>query len=127
MAEAAPPLGTILGNLGVNAQNFCTSFNLFTQKIPNYFLLKVTIFIYDNRTTTFKISLPSIGFILNILKFERTIKVKIYDKWHEKTIFCISLYEILKLARFKFPELNLESAFLLIWGSVRSMNLIIIR
>jgi len=80
MAEAAPPLGTILGNLGVNTQNFCTSFNLFTQKIPNYFLLKVTIFIYDNRTTTFKISLPSIGFILNILKFERTIKVKIYDK-----------------------------------------------
>jgi len=80
MAEAAPPLGTILGNLGANTQNFCTSFNLFTQKIPNYFLLKVIIYIYDNRSTSFKVFLPSIGFILNLLKFERTVKVKIYDK-----------------------------------------------
>lgn len=77
-------------------------------------MLKVVIYIYDNRTTSFKVSLPSIGFILNLLKFERVIKVKIYDKWHEKTISCVSLYEILKLARFKFPELDLERAFLLI-------------
>ena len=33
-AEPAPPLGTILGNLGVNTVKFCEEFNLFTKNLP---------------------------------------------------------------------------------------------
>lgn len=127
MADPAPPLGTVLGNLGVNTVSFCTGFNLFTKSIPNYFLLKTTIFIYENRSTSFTIDLPSIGFFLNLLKFEKIIKIKVFDRWQDKTIFCVKLYEVLKLAKFKFPELELSTAFLILWGSVKSMNLKIIR
>jgi len=42
-AEPAPPLGTILGNLGVNTIQFCEEFNLYTKNLPNYFYLKVAI------------------------------------------------------------------------------------
>lgn len=52
-ADPAPPLGTVLGNLGVNTNTFCTAFNLFTKQLPAYFSLKVTIYIFENRTTLF--------------------------------------------------------------------------
>ena len=114
MADPSPPLGTVLGNLGVNTVSFCTGFNLFTKLLPNYFVLKTTIFIYENRSTSFLIDLPSTGFILNLLKFEKIIKIKQFDRWHDKTIFCVKLYEVFKLAKFKFPELALTESFLII-------------
>ena len=70
-ADPSPPLGTILGNLGVNTSMFCNSFNIFTQKLPLYFVLSVTIFIFDNKTTTFEVNLPSVGYCLNLCKFEK--------------------------------------------------------
>ena len=42
-AEAGPPLGTVLGNLGVNSSKFCKEFNAFTENLPSYFKLKVNI------------------------------------------------------------------------------------
>lgn len=66
------------------------SFNLFTKTLPVYFLLKVTILIFDNKSTTFTIDLPSTGFFLSLLKFEKVVKIRIFDRYHEKNIFCIS-------------------------------------
>jgi len=74
-ADPAPPLGTVLGNLGVNTVSFCTAFNLFTKNIPTYFLLKTTIFIYDNRSTSFTIKAPSTGYFLSLLRFEKLLKI----------------------------------------------------
>ncbi len=79
-ADAAPPLGTVLGNIGVNTINFCTAFNLYTKQLPTYFLLNVNIIIFDNRTFIFSVKLPPLGFILNLLKFEKIIKVKVNDR-----------------------------------------------
>lgn len=124
-AEPAPPLGTILGNLGVNTTTFCTNFNLFTKNIPIYFLLKVKIAIYENRSTSFSIDLPSTCYFLNLLKFEKTIKIWVFDRFHDKVISCVKLYEILKLTKLKFPELPLTQSFFIILGSVKSMNLFI--
>lgn len=126
-ADPAPPLGTILGNLGVNTNTFCTSFNLYTKGLPSYFSLKVTIFIYENRTASFIVQLPSIGFILSLLKFNKIIKVRVHDRFHEKTVFCIKLYSLLKLAKLKFPYLPLKSSLSIILGSVKSMNLIVVK
>ena len=33
-AEPVPPLGTILGNLGVNTVKFCEEFNIFSKNLP---------------------------------------------------------------------------------------------
>jgi len=79
-AEPAPPLGTILGNLGVNTVKFCEDFNKFTQQLPAYFFLKVIIFIFENRTFKFNVKLPSSSYFLNILKYEQVIKVKLLNR-----------------------------------------------
>lgn len=113
-AEAIPPLGTILGNIGVNTIKFCEEFNNFTKKLPFYFLLKVTIYIYDNRSFSFKVKGPSTGFILNLLKFEKKIKVYVHNRLHEKIINCISLKNIIQIALFKFPNLDLKKSIPLI-------------
>lgn len=126
-ADPSPPLGTILGNLGVNTVNFCTTFNLFTKLIPIYFLLKVTINIFDNRSTTFSIDLPSTGYLLNLLKFEKIIKVRAFDRIHDKTILCLLLKEVICLAKLKFSYLSIEQSFKIIFGSVRSMGLYIVK
>lgn len=73
-AESGPPLGTTLGNIGINAIKFCKEFNEYTQDLPNYFLLKVQINIFENKSYTFIISLPSIGYFISILKKEEIIK-----------------------------------------------------
>jgi len=102
-ADPAPPLGTVLGNLGVNTNTFCASFNLFTKMLPVYFSLSVTIAIFENRTTSFTVGLPSIGFILTLLKFNKALKIRVHDRFHEKIVSCIRLYSLLKVAKFKFP------------------------
>jgi large subunit ribosomal protein L11 len=113
-AEPAPPLGTILGNLGVNTIKFCEEFNKSTSKLPSYFLVKVIIFIYENRTFSFKIKIPTIGFFLNLLKIDKKIRIKYFDRYHDKNITCVKLKNIIQLALFKFPKIPLNKAILII-------------
>jgi len=113
-AEPVPPLGTILGNIGVNTIKFCEEFNIFTKNLPVYFLLKVTIYIFDNRTFKFNIQGPSTGFILNLLKFEKKIKVKVHNRIHDKILICINLKDLVQLALFKFSNVDLHKSIVLI-------------
>lgn len=113
-AEPAPPLGTILGNLGVNTIKFCEEFNLFTKSLPIYFLVKVIIYVFENRSFNFKVLCPSTGFFLNLLKFERTIRIRLFNKYDEKVINCITLKNIIQLALYKFPQINLYKSIFLI-------------
>jgi large subunit ribosomal protein L11 len=122
-ADPSPPLGTVLGNLGVNTNTFCTSFNSFTKNLPNYFSLKVIIYVLENRTTSFAVSLSSIGYILTLLKFAKSIKVRVFDRVHDKIFFCVTVFSLLKLAKFKFPHSSLKKSFPVVLGSVKSMNL----
>src|ERR1700748_302341 len=75
-AESGPPLGTILGNIGVQTVKFCKEFNEFTKDLPIYFLLRVKIIIPENKNFTFSVEMPSIGFIISLLKKEEKIKKK---------------------------------------------------
>jgi large subunit ribosomal protein L11 len=121
-AKSGPPLGTTLGNIGVNTVKFCKEFNEFTKDLPNYFLLKVTILISENKNFTFSVDLPSIGFIISLLKKEETIKDingNIY------VISYILLEDFLKLAKFKFPNYDLRKATKIIRGSLLSSKIII--
>jgi ribosomal protein L11 len=113
-ADPSPPLGTVLGNLGVQTVSFCNSFNLFTKLLPIYFLVKTTILIFDNKSTSFSIDLPSTGYFLSLLKFEKIVKIRVFDKIVDKNILCIKLIEILKLAILKFPLVDLYKVFLML-------------
>jgi len=113
-AEAVPPLGTILGNIGVNTIKFCEEFNLFTKELPLYFSLKVVLHIFDNRSFKFLVNSPSTGFLLNLLKFEKKIKVKVHNRMHDKILICVYLKDLIQIALFKFPHLDLEKTIPLI-------------
>ncbi len=126
-AEAAPPLGTILGNIGVNTIKFCDEFNKYTNLLPSYLIVKVKININDNKSFNFLILSLSITYILKLLKFKNIIKVRIHDRIHEKEILCIKLKDILILALFKYPEKDLQESFNILNGILRSMNLLIVK
>ena len=101
--------------------------NLFTKNIPEYFLLKVTINIFDNRSTSFSIDLPSTGYILNLLKFDKVMKVRVFDRVHDKSFACVALYDIVCLAKLKFNYLTIEQSFKIIFGSIKAMGLHIVK
>jgi large subunit ribosomal protein L11 len=119
-AETGPPLGTILGNLGVQTVKFCKEFNDFTKELPTYFLLKVKIFIAENKSFIFNIEQPSIGFIISLLKKEEIIKKK---DGTESTVYYIFFEDIVKLAKFKFPEFKLERSIKIIKGGLYSSKI----
>ena len=119
-AESGPPLGTILGNIGVQTVKFCKEFNDFTKELPLYFLLRVNIIVAENKSFIFNIKEPSIGFIISLLKKEEKI---IKKNGIEDTIFYVYFEDIIKLAKFKFPDLNLERSISIIKGSLYSSNI----
>lgn len=109
-AEAGPPLGTVLGNLGVNSSKFCKEFNEFTRGLPAYLKLKVYINVYENRTFDFKVKLPSTPYFISLLKVEKTFIFYQGNFPLKKNIECIYLSDVLKLAKFQFPHHNLKES-----------------
>src|SRR5215216_2923487 len=115
-AESGPPLGTVLGNIGVQTVKFCKEFNDFTKELPLYFLLKVKIIINENKSFSFTIKEPPLGNIISLLKKEK-------KKGYEKNFFFILLEDLVKLAKFKFPNLQLEQSIKIIKGSLYSSKI----
>lgn len=104
-AESGPPLGTTLGNIGVNTIKFCKEFNEYTQELPSYFLLRVYIVVHENRSFSFTVNLPPIGFLIYLLKKEETY----FDPSGGSFIkYYIEIEDFLKLCKFIFPKYRLE-------------------
>src|SRR5699024_5547750 len=105
-AEPGPPLGTVLGNLGVNTSKFCKDFNDFTKDLPVYFVLLVTVYVYENRSFKFEVKAPSTGYLLSIMKFEKTLYVKVGASIVKRDFYCVFLDDLVRLALFKFSDSN---------------------
>ena len=121
-ADAGPPLGTILGNLGVNSTNFCKEFNALTQDLPNYLTVSVTVSIFTNKSFKIIINNLPLGKIIGLLKTEKTVIVK----QQEQTQGYITLQNIVQLALFNFPQFKLNQSLPIILGTIKSSNLYII-
>lgn len=119
-AESGPPLGTTLGNIGVNTIKFCKEFNEVTKDLPNYFLLRVNIIVAENKSFTFTVNLPSIGSLIYLLKKEETFKNKDGVIINNSYIY---LEDLLKLAKFKFPNYDIKKSSKIIKGSLLSANI----
>lgn len=118
-AENGPPLGTILGNMGVNAVKFVKDFNDYTKELPSYFLLKIHIYILEDRSYKFSVFLPTTGFILSFVK-----KFDFLDKNKNKPF--IYLKDVIQLCLLKFPKISLLKSFPVILGSINTCGLAII-
>lgn len=119
-AESGPPLGTILGNIGVQSIKFCKEFNEYTKELPTYFLLKVKIIIEENKSFTFSVTQPPLGSLIYLLKKEEKIKNK---EGSELTINYVFFEDLIKLAKFKFPEFKLDRAINIIKGNLYTSNI----
>jgi hypothetical protein len=111
-AETAPPLGTILGNLGVNTVKFCKDFNDFTSELPIYIKLEVTIFISENKNFSFTTVLGSVGYLISLLKKDVEFG---YDQ------FLVS--DLLYLAKFKFNFFPLQKSIPILLSALDSAHL----
>lgn len=122
-AESGPPLSTVLGNLGVNTVKFCKEFNEFTKMLPSYFTLRVHILVSENKSYSFKTFVPSLGTLINLLKFER----KIFIHGVEVNEICILLKNVAQLAKFKFPSMELKYSLPVLFGTVKSFGIKVIK
>jgi ribosomal protein L11 len=122
-AESTPPLGTVLGNLGISAVKFSKEFNDYTKDLPSYFLLHVDMIIELNKGYSFSIrkDLPISNFI-NMLKTEKEVQLLNGNVILEESI---TMKEIIQICKFKFPYLELEKSVPMVLGMLSSFNLVI--
>uniref|UniRef100_A0A2C9LTK5 Large ribosomal subunit protein uL11m n=1 Tax=Biomphalaria glabrata TaxID=6526 RepID=A0A2C9LTK5_BIOGL len=72
LASAAPPVGPVLGQKGVNIMDFCKTFNGMTQSYDKSYLMRALVAVYEDKTYTCEIRLPSVSwFIKHFLSIEK--------------------------------------------------------
>lgn len=121
-AENGPPLSTVLGNIGVNTVKFIKEFNEFTKELPVYFLLKVQIYVFEDRSFKFFVFLSSTGYLLSMLKTPVLLSKK---KIGIENKFVLSVKDLVQLSLLKFPGVPLKKSVSLIIGSLNSSNIFI--
>ena len=119
-ATPAPPVGSSLGQQGVNIMEFCKQFNAKTANRRGE-TVPVEIIVYKDRTFSFitKTALTS-ELILKKLNVKKGSSNPNVNK-----IGSISWTDIEEIAKIKLPDLNandIEQAKLIIAGSARSMG-----
>lgn len=122
-ATPAPPVGTVLGPVGINLQEFCTKYNEATKdRIGD--ILPVEISVYSDRSFDFIVKTPPTSFLIkkyaNIEKGGATGKGGVAGK--------LTNEQITDIAKIKLPDLNaynLEEAVKIVKGTAQNMGVII--
>jgi len=123
-ATPAPPVGSSLGQHGVNIMDFCKKFNAATANRKGE-TVPVLITIYTDKTFDFITKTPPVSELLrkkaNIQKGAKTPGTE--------TVGSIKWRDIEEIAKTKMPDLNafdLEAAKKIVAGSARSMGLSVV-
>ena len=125
-ARPAPPVGTALGQAGVNIKQFCDQFNEATKPLAAEGLtIPVVITVYADRSFTFITKTPPVPVLLiKAAKIKKGSGVPNRDKVGQVTVDQVS-----DIAKTKLPDLNctsLESAISQVKGTARSMGLTVV-
>jgi len=119
-ATPAPPVGTALGQHGVNIMEFCKQFNERTSKDGDM-IIPVIVTIYQDRSFTFVTKTPPAAILIKkACNIETGSGAPNKDK-----VASISEEQIKVIAKQKMADLNsnsLESAMSMIRGTARSMG-----
>ena len=119
-ATPAPPLGSTLGQAGVNIGDFVTKFNEKTREMTGE-LIPAEITVYEDRTYSFILKTPpASGLILKALG-----KEKGSGRPNTSKIGTLSKAQVKEIAEKKMADLNahtVEQATKIIAGSARSMG-----
>ncbi|KKQ49765.1 MAG: 50S ribosomal protein L11 [candidate division TM6 bacterium GW2011_GWF2_38_10] len=123
-ATPAPPVGSSLGQHGVNIMDFCKKFNAATASRKGE-TVPVLINIYTDKTFDFTLKTPP---VTELLKKRANIKSGAKNPGKEQC-GTIKIKDIEEIAKVKMPDLNacdIEAAKKIIAGSARSMGLLVV-
>ncbi|MBP7854818.1 50S ribosomal protein L11 [Candidatus Babeliales bacterium] len=123
-ANPAPPVGSALGQHGVNIMDFCKQFNAKTadrrgETVP------VEITVFKDRTFTFVTKTPPTSELIR----KKINIAKGSARPHDSKVGKIKKSDIVEIAKIKLPDLNassLEQAVKIVAGSARSMGVDVI-
>lgn len=120
-ATPAPPVGTAVGPLGINIQDFCQKYNAATQdKLGN--VIPVVLTVYTDKTFDFVLKTPPTA---ELLKKAAKIE-KASSKGANEVVATLTQDDIKKIAETKMPDLNaysLEAAMKQVEGTARNMGI----
>lgn len=120
-ATPAPPVGTVLGPVGINMQDFCTKFNDATRdKMGD--VLPVVVTVYEDKSFDIEIKTPPASFLLK--------KAAGIDKGsstgNNEVVGSITKDQVKEIAETKLKDLNaydVESAAKIIAGTAKTMGI----
>lgn len=119
-ATAGPPVGSTLGQWGLNMMDFINPFNEGTKDLMGKNVI-VHIQVYEDRTFTWK----SLGQPVDDLILEKTGIKKGSDKPHSDKVGKITRKQLEEIAAVKMSQLNaidMDGAVKVIAGTARSMG-----
>jgi large subunit ribosomal protein L11 len=120
-ATPAPPVGTALGQHGVNIMEFCKAYNEATQQQMGQ-VIPVEMTIYEDRTFTFITKQPPAA---ELLKQAAGVEKGSGEPNREK-VARVSRDQVRQIAETKMKDLNardIEAAMKIIEGTARSMGI----
>ena len=119
-ATPAPPVGTAIGQHGVNIMDFCRQYNDATQQQSGQ-VIPVELTIYEDRSFTFVTKQPPAAeLIKQAASLEKGSGVPNRDK-----VGSITPDQVRRIAEQKMPDLNasdIDAAMKIIEGTARSMG-----
>ncbi|PJE59850.1 MAG: 50S ribosomal protein L11 [Candidatus Portnoybacteria bacterium CG10_big_fil_rev_8_21_14_0_10_44_7] len=122
-ANPAPPIGPILGQHGLNIQEFCTRFNEATKERMGE-VVPAEITVYEDRTYDFILKTPPASDLLR-----KAAKIsKGSGEPHKNKVGRVSRAQIKEIAEKKMVDLNahdVEQAMKIIEGTARSMGIVV--
>jgi large subunit ribosomal protein L11 len=122
-ASPAPPVGTALGQHGINIMGFCKEYNARTASQAGQ-IVPVEITIYADRSFSFVTKTPPAS---DLLKKAAGVEKGSMDTAEEK-VGTVTRKQVREIAQLKMSDLNainLEGAERIIEGTARSMGLVV--
>jgi large subunit ribosomal protein L11 len=119
-ATPAPPVGTALGQHGVNIMDFCRQYNEQTQQFAGQ-VIPVELTIYEDRTFTFITKQPPAA---ELIKQAAGIE-KGSGEPNRNKVAQVNREQVRQIAERKMADLNaddIEAAMRIIEGTARSMG-----
>ena len=122
-ATPAPPVGTALGQHGVNIMEFVKAYNAKTEAMRGT-IVPAEITIYEDRTFTFITKTPPAA---ELIKKAAGIQ-KGSGKPDKEKVGTITADQLREIAQTKMPDLNandVEAAMNIVAGTARSMGVVV--